>query len=120
MRTDLHRAIASIDHRQRGPRPAGGKLDLALGGEDRAGLERVGGGADFRPDRLVHGDEFGAVGKNAFDLKDRQHGGDAGHHVARGEDGRSERHQVGNAFSLARAFEDFIGDDRDGFGMVEL
>ncbi len=68
----------------------------------------------------MHGDELCSVGKNAFDLKDRQHRCDAGHHVAGGQDRRSERHQVGDASSLARALEDFIGDDRDGFGMVEL
>ena len=120
MRADLHRTIAGIDHRERRSRPAGGKLDLAFGGDDRAGLERIGCGAGFRPDRLMHGDELGAVGKYAFDLQDRQHSGDAGHHVARGEDGRAERHQVGDAFALARAFENFVGDDRDGLGMVEL
>ena len=36
------------------------------------------------------------------------------------QDRRSERHQVGDALSLARALKDFVGDDCDGFGMVEL
>jgi hypothetical protein len=120
VRADLNRTIAGIDHGERGARPASGKLDFAFCGENRAGLQRVGGGAGFRPDRLVHGDELGPVGKDALDLKDRQHGGDAGHHVAGGQDRRSERHQVGNAFALARALEDFVGDDGHSLGMVEL
>ena len=106
--------------RERGTRPAGGQLDLAVGGEDRAGLEHVGRRAGLRPDRLVHGDQLGAVRKHAFDLQDRHHRGDAGHHVVGGQDRRSERHQIGDAASLARAFEDFVGDDRDRFRMVEL
>ena len=68
MRADLDRAIAGIDHGERGSRPAGVELDFAFGGENCAGLERVGSGAGFRPDRLVHGDELGPVGKDAFDL----------------------------------------------------
>ena len=120
MRADLHRAIAGIDHRQRLSRPAGGKLDVAVYGDDRAGFERIRGGACFRPDRLMNGDELGAVGKYAFHLQDRQHGGNAGHHVAGVKDSRAKRHQVGDAFAFARAFENFVGDDGDRLGMVEL
>ena len=68
----------------------------------------------------MHGDELGAVGKYAFHLQDRQHRGDAGHHVGGGEDRGAERHQVGDAFAFARAFENFVGDDGDRLRMIEL
>src|SRR4029077_15503364 len=36
------------------------------------------------------------------------------------KESRAERHQVVNAFAFARDYENFVGDDGDRLGMVEL
>ena len=68
----------------------------------------------------MHRDQLCAVRKDAFDLQDRHHGGDAGHHVVRRQYGRPERHQLGDASPFPRAFENFVGDDGDRLRMIEL
>ncbi len=58
----------------------------------------------------MHGDQFGAIRKRALDLQHRQQVGDPWHHVIGVEDRRAETDQLGDAATLTRAFEDFVGD----------
>src|SRR5882757_186776 len=71
-------------------------------------------------DRIVHGDELGAVGESGFDLDVVDHFGDAIHHLVAGEDVGALLHQLGDAFAVARAFQDEVADQRHRFRMVEL
>ena len=74
----------------------------------------------LRPDRLVDGDELGAVGEGGLDLHIVDHLGDAVHHLIAGDHVGTGLHQVGDAAPVARALDDEIGDQCDRFGMVEL
>ena len=71
-------------------------------------------------DRVVHGDQLGAVGEGRLDLDVVDHRGDAVHHLVGGDDMRARLHQFGDRAPVARALDDEIGDQRDRFGMVEL
>ena len=42
------------------------------------------------------------------------------HHVGAGQDLRAERHQLRDRPAVADALEDFRGDERDGFRMIQL
>ena len=70
---DLDRPVAGVGDGQRGAGKAGVQLDVAGGREDFAG--------DLSSDRLVHGDQLGAVGKRRLDLHVVDHLGDAFHHL---------------------------------------
>ena len=120
VRADLHRAVAGIGRREGDARAALVELDLAVERERLAGLDGIGGRALRGADRLVDGDELGAVRKHAFDLQDVQHGGDARHHVGARQDRGAESDQVRDGSAVAGALEDFVGDDRDGLGVVHL
>ena len=120
MRADLHRAIAGIDHRQRLSRPAGGKLDLAVDGDDRAGLERIGAAPASGRIGSCTVTSLVPSGNTPSTCRIGSMAATPGITSSRGEDRRAERHQVGDAFAFARAFEDFVGDDGDRLGMVEL
>src|SRR5580658_1642023 len=71
-------------------------------------------------DRLVHGDELGAIGKRRLDLNFRNHFGDAVHHLRAGDDIGAALHEFGDAVAVARALENEIGNQRNRFRMVEL
>src|SRR3984893_5124326 len=71
-------------------------------------------------DRLMHGHKLGAVGKRRFDLDVVDHLGDPIHALRTGDDLRAGLHQFGHGAAVARALDDEIGNDRDGFRMVEL
>jgi len=64
-------------------------------------------------DRLVHGDELGAVRKGRFDLNVMDHFGNARHHLSTGQNLGTGLHQVGHGAAVARALDDEIGDDGD-------
>src|SRR5688572_12080376 len=70
--------------------------------------------------RMVHGDEFRAVGESGFDLHFRDHLRNAVHDVVAREDGGAEAHEFGHRAAVARALEDGGGDQRHGFRVVEL
>src|SRR5262249_54985784 len=55
-----------------------------------------------------------------LDLDVVDHLGDAGHHLVTGQDLRAGLHQLGDRATVARAFEDEVGDDRNGLGVVQL
>src|SRR5580693_6878143 len=71
-------------------------------------------------DRLVHGDELGAVRERRLDLDLGDHFGDAVHHLGAADDVGAGFHQFGDATPVARAFDDEIRDQRNRFGMIEL
>src|SRR5690606_32046975 len=72
------------------------------------------------PDRFVDGDELGAVGEGCFDLHVVDHLGDALHHLIARYDMGARFHEFGNRAPVPGAFDDEVGDERDGFGVVEL
>ena len=76
--------------------------------------------APIPTDRLVDGDELGAVGKGGLDLDVVDHLGDPFHHLVAADDMRAGLHQLGDRAAVAGAFDDEVGDQRDRFGMVEL
>src|SRR5205823_4798784 len=114
VRADLDRAIAGVLDADAYRRALRVQLDRVFAEEVFAWNHRA------SPDRIVHGHQFGAVGKRAFDLDFRNHLGDAFHHVVAPEDAGAECHQVGDAPSIADAFEHFSRDEGYGFGMIQL
>src|SRR6185437_16045523 len=70
--------------------------------------------------RLVHRHQLGAVRKSGFNLNFRNHFGYAVHHLRTGDDVRTFLHELGDRASVARAFENEIGDERDSFRVIEL
>ena len=70
-------------------------------------------------DRVVDGDELGAVREGGLDLDVVQHLGHAVHDVVAAEHLATADHQLGDGAAVAGAFEQVVGDDRDRFGMVE-
>ena len=68
----------------------------------------------------MHGHKLGAVGKRGFDLDVVDHLGDPIHALRTGDGLCAGLHQFGHGAAVARALDDEIGNDRDGFGMVEL
>src|SRR3989440_1375371 len=71
-------------------------------------------------DRMVDGDQLGAVGEGALDLHLVDHLGDAFHHFITAEDRQARLHQLGDGAPVADALEDVGGDDGERLGMVEL
>ena len=116
VRADLDRPVAGIGDFERDRVAALVHDDVAGRGERLAGDERVVGAAD----RLMHGDELGAVGERRLDLDVVDHRRDAVHHLIGGDDMRARLHQLGDRAAVARALDDEIGDQRDRLGMVEL
>ena len=69
---------------------------------------------------MVNGDEFGAVGESRLDLHVVNHFRHAFHHVVAFEQRGAVAHQVCDAAAVARALDDFIGDDRDRLRVIEF
>src|SRR5215471_9715820 len=70
--------------------------------------------------RLVHGDQLGAVWESRFNLNFRNHFGYAIHHLRARDDMRAFLHELGYRAPVACAFENEIGDERDGLRVIEL
>lgn len=64
--------------------------------------------------------QFGAVRERGFNLYVVDHLGNAVHDLIAGEDMGTGFHEFGNGAAIARAFDDEIGNEGDGLGMVEL
>src|SRR5215468_12759790 len=64
-------------------------------------------------------DELGAVRKRAFHLDLADHLAYAFHHAVQRENRRPDAHDLGNRSSVADQFEDFRGDQRNRFRMIE-
>src|ERR1700728_891626 len=64
-------------------------------------------------DRLVHGDELGAVRKRRLDLDVVDHFGNPVHALSASQDLGAGLHQLGHGAAVARALDDEIGNDRD-------
>lgn len=71
-------------------------------------------------DRVVNGDKFGAVWKRSFDLHVMDHFSDPRHALRRSNDMCARLHQIRHGAPIARTFDHEIGDQRDGFGVVQL
>src|SRR5258708_10161903 len=69
---------------------------------------------------LMHGGQLGAVGKRRVGLDLGNHLGHALHHVLALEERRAIAHELRDALPVARCLEDRRGDERDGFGIVQL
>src|SRR4029453_505000 len=70
--------------------------------------------------RMVNGDELGAVGERALDLNFLDHLRHAFHHVVATEDAEPRRHPLRHGPPVADALEDLRGDERERLGVVEL
>ena len=116
VRADLDRPVAGVGDLQRDRLAPLVHHDLAGLGDHLARNEPVLGAAD----RVVHGDQLGAVGKGRLDLDVVDHRGDAVHHLIGGDDMRARLHQLGDGASVARALDDEVGDQRHRLGVVEL
>ena len=68
----------------------------------------------------MDGDQFGAVRESGLDLDVVKHLGDALHDVVSTEHPATADHQFGDGASVAGAFEQVVGEDRDRFGVVEF
>src|ERR1700720_2628803 len=71
-------------------------------------------------DRIMDGDELGAVGEGRLDLDLVDHVGDTVHQLLGVQNLGAVLHQVGDRAAVARALDDEIADQRHGFGIVEL
>src|SRR5262250_2448489 len=70
--------------------------------------------------RMMDGDELGAVGERALDLNLFDHLRHSLHHVVATEDAEPGLHQLRHAPPVANALEDLRGDERERFRMIEL
>src|SRR5262249_41376366 len=70
--------------------------------------------------RVVNGDELATIGKCGFDLDVVDHLGDSIHDVLAREHMRTSLHKCGNAFSVACALQNKIGDKRHSLGVIEF
>src|SRR5690554_7898243 len=70
--------------------------------------------------RVVDGDEFGAVREGGFHLHFVDHVGDAVHDVVPSEDFGAGAHEFGYGAAFAGTFHDFGADQGDGFGVVQF
>ena len=116
MAADLHRPVAGVDESMAQPRRARVDGDVAFAVDNLAGDQTP------RPsrDRVVDGDELGAVRERGLDLDVVEHLGDALHDVVAGENLAAADHQLGHRAAVAGTLEEVVGDHRDGLGMVEL
>ncbi len=122
MAADLDRAVAGVGHLDgRGFAP-GIELDVTLGGNDFARHDSILLGQLLlaRPDRIVDRDQLGAVRKGPLHLNHRRHRRDTRHDVVGGEQLGAEGDQVCDRASVAGALEDFVADQGDRLGVVEL
>src|SRR6185437_9483424 len=62
------------------------------------------------PDRIVDGDELGAIGECRFDLEVVDYLGDAFHDLLPSQHLGAGLHQLGDGLAVARAFQDEVGD----------
>ena len=115
VRADLDGPVAGVGDAELESRSAGVDHDVAVRCHHLARHE----GGPCAADRLVHRDELGAVGKRRLDLDVGDHRGDAIHDLVGSQDMGASLHQLGDGTSVARAFNDEVGDERDGFGVVE-
>src|SRR5690606_290211 len=70
-------------------------------------------------DRVVTGDELGAVGKGGLHLHRIEHLGDAVEHLRPRQHLTARRHQLTDGPAVPRPLHHVIGDERDRFGMVQ-
>src|SRR6516164_3003109 len=112
--------MASEASRVRGRWPRSGKEGPSPASDLRSSAPSPARGEGFSSNRLMHRDQLGAVGKRRLDLNLGDHLGDAVHDLYARKDVGAAFHQLGDGAAVARAFEDEVGDQRDGFRMVEL
>ncbi len=125
VRTDLHRAVAGVEHGQRHQLPALEQHDVAVAEEDLAGDEPGGtvvGGARSerrRLDRSVQGHELGPVGEGRLGLElvdQRLH---PLHHVGGVEHVAPGGHDLRDRHAVAGRLEHPGGEHRHRLGVVE-
>ena len=68
----------------------------------------------------MDGDQLGSVRERRFDLNFMDHFRDAIHDILSFQDRGPEAHQVTNRSAVTGAFEDLVGNDRNGFRIVQL
>src|SRR5262249_196340 len=116
VRADLDRPVAGIGDAQRDQLAALVELDLAILDEELAG-DHVNLALT---DRLVHGDELGAIRERRLDLDLGDHFGDPVHDLRPREDMRTGLHQVRDGATVAGTFQNEIAYQRNRLRMIEL
>src|ERR1700737_3369570 len=134
VRADLDRPIATIGDREGNRLAASIELDLTFLDQHFAGdhcvlascsasrswLPRIGEHGEGLSYRLVHRHQFRSIGKGRFYLDVMDHFGNAFHHLRPREHVRALFHQLGDGLTVARAFDDEIGDERHALRVIEL
>jgi hypothetical protein len=77
-------------------------------------------GPSISANRIVDGDELGAIGESGLHLNFMNHFWNAVHDLSTIQNSRPEAHNFGDGFSIAGCFEDFGGKDGDGLNIVEF
>ena len=130
VRADLHRAIAAVHHLDAGAGHPGVQFDQSVGSADLAGdhggVDCSGGDrlvtarTDRRANRLVEGDQLGAIRERCLDLDLVDQLGDAVHHVVAGQHAAAGVHEIDDGATVASGLVHPRGQDGDGLGIVEL
>ena len=116
MRAHLYGAVAGIGDVDRDSGAVCVHHDIAVSADKFARRQFVHSAAH----RLMHGDEFCAVGEGGLHLHIVNHFSDAIHHLISAHYMCACLHQLRNALSIARAFNDKVRDEGDGFRIVQL
>src|SRR2546423_1254366 len=72
-----------------------------------------------RGDWVMNGDQFGAIGKSAFDLNLGDHFRNARHDLISPKELPAKIHQFGDAFAVADEFEELGRDEGEALGMIK-
>ena len=112
--------IAGVERLKRNRTPSGIEIDGALLRADHTGVLGVGLRSRGWADRLVNRDQLCSVRKYTFDLDNVGDSGNPRQHVIGCQDGRTKSDEVGDAAAFASPFEDLIGDQRDGFRIIQF
>ena len=106
MRTDLDRPVAGVLDARASITSRPTLISIGSSGPTISPGIEVAVTRDARSgDRVVQGDELGAVGERRLDLDLVEHLGDALHHVVAREHVAAGLHQVGHTTTVASRFE---------------
>src|SRR5271165_1744137 len=86
----------------------------------RPALSSISPSAGMISPGMMDGDELCAVREGRFHLNIMDHLRHAFHHLVARQDMRACLHELRNSLPVARAFQNEIADDGDGFRMVQL
>src|ERR1700730_12941720 len=116
---DLNGTITGVHDFERCLASTGVELDVSVIGNDLSRNHLVFRAAVLAgANGIMDSHQLGPVWKRPFDLDHWHEVRDAGHDVVSGQECRSPGNEIGNRASLARAFQDLIGNVRDSLWIV--